>query len=528
MADAVEPAALNSAAYTVNCSDTRYHVVRTAAASRGWAIEDERRAEAVPSAFHGVAIADRTLHTDPTTDGLTTARATAYDPRRCPQVLWVDRSVVPSRVAGLRWHQRLNHFAGMNAIARKALLFKRLMRIRKACGGDANSCNDSDSADTGEGLAAAADLHRVMDVMYPRSFSSLSDGAALGRYADEAAGAQFFIMKPNKGCQGRGIRVTRDPLECLTVEECRSKDAECLVQVYVDRPLLIDGKKFDLRLYVLLTSVVPPRAPGTPTAAVPAGPLDGIHLYVHEEGLVRLCAASYERPTDANCSQGSAHLTNYALNKREAGFSVADPHGTAMVVDEGNKRDLAFMRSFVDGLGHGGGWAAVRRRINECIVLTVLSGVGPLRRELAGARACRGERGDGRNCFELLGFDVMLSADGAAPVLMEVNHSPSLFCETAFDFTVKQRVLRDCLALVEAYTPTARQRAATKRQALPWTWPAGAEERLVTSGAVGFSQLLPRYALAGCEAGKSPAVEDWSEVERARQVQMTQLGTAAL
>lgn len=55
---------------------------------------------------------------------------------------------------------------------------------------------------------------------------------------------------------------------------------------YVDRPLLINGSKFDLRLYVLVTSVNPLRA------------------YMHTDGLARFASGKYKFIHPFN------HLTN--------------------------------------------------------------------------------------------------------------------------------------------------------------------------------------------------------------------------
>ena len=75
---------------------------------------------------------------------------------------------------------------------------------------------------------------------------------------------------------------------------------------YIAEPYLIDGRKFDLRLYCLLTSV------------------DPLRVYLFEEGLVRFSTHKYSM---RNLRCRFAHLTNYSLNKKSRHFQVLGARG---------------------------------------------------------------------------------------------------------------------------------------------------------------------------------------------------------
>ena len=129
-----------------------------------------------------------------------------------------------------------------------------------------------------------------------------------------------FIVKPSRGLQGKGIYLAQRPADLRTcappsalraglgpdaAASATSSHASAVVQDYVDDPLTIEGRKFDLRLYMLLRSVDPPVA------------------YLCDEGMVRLCAEEYSKPNRKNMKQGCMHLTNYAINKKHADFDGA-------------------------------------------------------------------------------------------------------------------------------------------------------------------------------------------------------------
>jgi len=69
--------------------------------------------------------------------------------------------------------------------------------------------------------------------------------------------------------------------------------------------LLINGLKFDLRIYVALTSINP------------------LRIYVYEEGLARFASEKYDTSDLKNVY---SHLTNYSINKKN--FSETNELGS--------------------------------------------------------------------------------------------------------------------------------------------------------------------------------------------------------
>ena len=69
-------------------------------------------------------------------------------------------------------------------------------------------------------------------------------------------------------------------------------------QAYLDDPLLIDNKKFDMRLYVMLKGIDPQP-----------------QLYLYNEGMARFCTEDYQKPDGGNLKDLYSHLTNFTLNK---------------------------------------------------------------------------------------------------------------------------------------------------------------------------------------------------------------------
>ena len=173
------------------------------------------------------------------------------------------------------------------------------------------------------------------------------------------------------GSQGEGIFLVRDPSQRLVTNRPH------VVQEYIDRPLLINGLKFDLRIYVLILN------------------LDPLQILLYDEGLVRFATVDYRAPSPDNLHQTFMHLTNYSLNKRSAGYK----HAVDNQQTDGSKRKLsAVWTQLVDLFGS----EAVERTkigITELINRTIIAILPELRVEYH--VEFPGEKKQQTSCFQV-------------------------------------------------------------------------------------------------------------------------------
>uniref|UniRef100_A0A7N4PPM4 Tubulin tyrosine ligase like 1 n=2 Tax=Sarcophilus harrisii TaxID=9305 RepID=A0A7N4PPM4_SARHA len=121
-----------------------------------------------------------------------------------------------------------------------------------------------------------------------------------------------WIMKPCGKAQGKGIflinklsqikKWSRDSKTSSFVSQS-SKEAY-VISLYISNPLLIGGRKFDLRLYVLVSTYRP------------------LRCYVYKLGFCRFCTVKYT-PSTSELDNMFVHLTNVAIQKH--GVSPGGP-----------------------------------------------------------------------------------------------------------------------------------------------------------------------------------------------------------
>ena len=198
----------------------------------------------------------------------------------------------------------------------------------------------------------------------------------------------IWIAKPRSRGEGKGIMLVHNIAELYDYNLLGS-----VVQPYLDGVMLIEGRKFDLRTYVLVTSINPLRA------------------YFYKEGLVRLASELYNKTGNAK----TQFLTNTSIGKL-----VANINDIVWMYEDLKK----YLRKMdLDG-------DLLFERVEEVIVKTLLAGeVGfhKLYQETFPGYMCE-------NCYQLLGVDVIID-ENLNPKVIEINGIPSM--QLSHDLGVK-------------------------------------------------------------------------------------------
>ncbi|KPA86619.1 putative tubulin tyrosine ligase [Leptomonas pyrrhocoris] len=316
-------------------------------------------------------------------------------------VLWAKRATVYT-LSSINAYQKVNHFPGTWGVGRKDRLAANVRRMQRYFGRD------------------------VFDIV-PTTFLIPQDEADLRRDAEQDPGTPekplIYIVKPGASSCGRGIHLFQG---IPPMPRGGGREKEMVCQRYIGNPLLIYGRKFDLRLYCVVTS------------------FDPLRIYLFDEGLVRFAAEKYRGP-DQDIENIHVHLTNYSVNKtaelsRESNgkdYESDDPLDIKWCISD-FKRHLETHHP----LGRSA-WDRIQAECEDVVIKTFLSIEHSVIEEVG--RNCADR--SGRNCFELFGLDLMAD-DDLHVRLLEVNIMPSLATGSSLDKAVKSRMLAHMLTLV--------------------------------------------------------------------------------
>ncbi|CAD8130837.1 unnamed protein product [Paramecium sonneborni] len=248
-----------------------------------------------------------------------------------------------------------------------------------------------------------------------------------------------FIVKPEASCQGRGIFLTRN------INDINPTD-HYVAQRQMHRRFLIEGLKFDLRVYVLLAGTDPMR------------------IYVYQDGLVRFATEPYVTPTTNNLDV-CMHLMNYAINKENPNFVF---NNDATKMDVGHKRSIKSVFGKLQDEGHNIQklWQDMYKLFTKtfCTVQPILN---------HHYKSCQPDN----MCFEILGFDIFIN-DKMRPFLLEVNHTPSFTTDTPLDSLIKKNLIRDTLKLMNVSLKAKEEIISSRREQLQQRVLTGKKQKL--------------------------------------------------
>lgn len=299
----------------------------------------------------------------------------------------------------------VNHFPNHYELTRKDLMVKNIKRYRKELEKEALA---SAGLERGSSGALRVATLEALDFV-PLTFSLPADYSLFVEEFRRAPNSTW-IMKPTGKAQGKGIFLINKLAQVkkwatgLMAGPGRIPAQEAyIVSRYVNNPLLVGGKKFDLRIYVVVTSYKPLKA------------------YVSRLGFARFCNVKYSAEV-GDIDNMYVHLTNVAIQK----------HGEDYNESHGNKWTIENLRLYLEGTHGKRATDGLFAGINEVMIHSLKSVQNVIIND--------------RHCFELYGYDLLID-ENLKPWLIEVNASPSLSATTEADRTLKHRVIHDTLAV---------------------------------------------------------------------------------
>jgi tubulin polyglutamylase TTLL1 len=303
--------------------------------------------------------------------------------------------------------QLINHFPNHFELTRKDLMVKNIKRYMKEVSRADSSA--AASGGTASNLAGMPPLQEFVPVTYllPADYTLFVE--EFRRQPNT-----MWIMKPTSRSQGKGIFII-NKLAQIKKWSSQSRWAQMplkeayVISRYVENPLLVGGKKFDLRIYVLVSNYRPLR----------------VYQYVH--GFARFCNAKYT--SDAtDMDNPFIHLTNVAIQKHNEDYNSK----------HGGKWHISDLRLYIEGVY---GLEASNKLFSAMDGLIIHS-----------LKAVQNVMINDRHCFECYGYDILIDAD-LKPWLVEVNASPSLTTTTEADRIIKLSLLRDIYNVVAPGLP---------------------------------------------------------------------------
>ena len=210
----------------------------------------------------------------------------------------------------------------------------------------------------------------------------------------------IWILKPSNLSRGRGVTCV-DSLLPIEQSLSATNDTGLVVQKYIENPMIINQRKFDIRQWVLVTSLNP------------------LIIWIWKEPYIRFGAEDY-RIDDLNNIY--SHLTNNSIAK----------HSSQYKNDTRFKEDMWTCDDFEKFLGKGK-WKEIHEKMKNAIICSFYAAHHEIKQR--------------ENSHELYGYDFMIDVDFNV-YLIEVNASPALDYSTKITEKEVKSMVKDLIEIV--------------------------------------------------------------------------------
>lgn len=297
-------------------------------------------------------------------------------------------------------NQMINHFPNHYELSRKDKLVRNIRRYKRELEKDGSL-----TVQRLDGTYLNLDFIPVT-FMLPADYNLFVDEY---RRADPST----WIVKPVGKSNGSGIflinklsKIAKWTKKIKNIKANNPNNKESyVISKYINNPLLIGGKKFDLRFYVLVTSFRPLKA------------------YLFKYGFCRFCTIKYNSNV-GDIENLLVHLTNVSLQKRGKQYNSS----------HGGKLSIQNLRLFLESTRG----KAVTDTLFDNIVQLIVHSLKSVSDIIMT---------NDKHCFECYGYDVIVD-NNLKPWLIEVNSSPSLTTTTDNDCILKNKLIYNILNVI--------------------------------------------------------------------------------
>ena len=316
-------------------------------------------------------------------------------------LIWklLDKDKMYPLLRKLNKYQRYNHFPMCWQLGRKDNLYINYLKMKKKFQSEYNYMPKK--------YILPQDRDEVQEIMREYNIFNIKE---------------IYIVKPLASTHGKGVRILTDS---TTVP------IKGILENYIYNPHLINRRKYDMRIYVLVTGFRP------------------LKIYIYENGIIRFCSEKYT--TDAEkFNNNYIHITNYSVNKAMEIIRK----GVKEIDFEAKWSLMALKGYFIEKKID---FEPIWQKIKDIAIKTILSVF-----DLSGP-ALKSFKLTSCNLFELYGLDILLD-NKFNPWLLECNINPSLNCDTDIDLKLKSKLITDILNIIglTPFTHDKRQKPLDK------------------------------------------------------------------